>query len=89
MNKTERYLEAARRLAEDEEEYSCVAIGHLVYSYGSTSLDQIPEVKAYCAVFNANSDFDLFADYVINDKDPKNLRVMMTCLMAVCWQDFK
>ena len=89
MTKTEIYLEASRRLAEYEEDYSCIAIGMLNPNWCLIWTKEDPLVKAYCAVFNPDRPYEVFDGYVNDDKDPRNLRVMMTSLMAVCWQDFQ
>ena len=92
MTKKELYLEASRRLAEDEETYSCNSIAHLSPDYrqhANSSIASTPEVEAYCSVFDENNYFYGFVKLVGADEDSKNLRVMMTSLMAVCWQDFQ
>ena len=89
MNKRQLYLEASRQLAQDEERYSCIAIGRLTSSYITTLTEYIDEVKAYCSVFDDNEQFRSFVNLVENSEDPQNLRVIMTSLMAVCWQDFQ
>ena len=89
MTKKEVYLEASRKLAEGEQTYSCVAISRLLPEWWAISTEHTPEVKAYCEVFNTNLPYSDFPRRINGDKNPRNLRVMMTSLMAVCWKDFQ
>ncbi len=89
MTKRQLYLEASRRLAEGEQDYSCNAIGSLTRNYSSQLTRQIQEVKEYCEVFNTGHFYDEFVYKVVSSKNSRNLRVMMTSLMAVCWRDFQ
>ena len=95
MTKTELYLEASRQLAEYEETYSCLAISRLVPKWCLPLTESTPEVKAYCEVFNTDVEgiallaYCDFPDRINGNEDPRNLRVMMTSLMAVCWKDFQ
>ncbi|KKL24126.1 hypothetical protein LCGC14_2418490 [marine sediment metagenome] len=89
MTKTELYLEASRQLAEGEQTYSCLAISRLTPDWILTLTHETPEVKAYCEVFNTDILFRDFTFHVDQDEDPRNLRVMMTSLMAYCWEDFQ
>ena len=89
MTKTELYLEASRQLAEGEQTYSCLAISRLTPDWILTLTHETPEVKAYCDVFNHDLDYAEFCERVASDENPRNLRVMMTSLMAVCWEDFQ
>lgn len=87
MNKTEIYLEAARRVAEKEEWYSCHAVGRAETAprdnYTST-----PAVKAYQKVFAPGLGEVQFLQKITADSGSENFRVLMLCLMAVCWKDF-
>ena len=89
MNKTELYLEASRQLAEGEQDYSCIAINRLNHKWFTILTRHDLEVKAYCDVFNHDLDYAEFCERVASDENPRNLRVMMTSLMAVCWEDFQ
>ena len=94
MNNTEIYLEASRRLAEGEDDYACNAIWRVAKSNGDNSIapQETMEVIQYCSVFN-DGDYWGFSGLVnragTTPAAARNLRVMMTSLMAVCWQDFK
>ena len=89
MTRTEIYLEASRQLAEGEQDYSCIAINRVNHDWYMIFTRLDPVVKAYCGVFNPDHEYDEFPRIVGSDEDPRNLRVMMTSLMAVCWEDFQ
>ena len=80
--RTEIYLEAARRIAEWEDLYSCVAITNAQHKE-PTSWTTNPVVAAYERAFNPKQ--VQREDY---DKQ-RDIRVMMLCQMAWAWKDLK
>ncbi len=99
------YLEAARRIAQDEEGYSCNAVDAafrvgLWYPHEKA----LPEVVRYLNVFwpgrpshSVEQRQNNFLEAIeedssigdLGDPEPYKLRTLMLCLMAVCWRDFK
>ena len=79
--RTEIYLEAARRIAEREDLYSCVAITNAQHR-GPTSWNN-PVVAAYERAFNPKQ---------VQREDygkQRDIRVWMLCQMAWAWKDLK
>ena len=79
--RTEIYLEAARRIAEREDLYSCVAITNAQHR-GPTSWNN-PVVAAYERAFRPEQ-----VQFIV-DQSINNIRVMMLCLMAWAWKDLE
>ena len=80
---TKIYLEAMRRVAEGEDDYSCSAIS---YDY-----EKNPAALLYAKVFSPDGKPGLwqspFALAVNAEPDSQNFRVLMLGLMAACWRD--
>jgi len=89
------YLEAARRIAEQEygnaENWSCCIIGY-VEGKGLNSIES-PLAQRYVEVFFPEGGSYSFAHEVgkIPEKRGQrdNVRVLMLTLMAACWRDFR
>ena len=82
------YLEAARMIAENEEDFSCCAISIIT----TGSVDGFSrEVEFYAKIFSPTGWCNGFLTYIDIESqvDPDNLRVLMLCLMAVAWRDLK
>ena len=88
------YLEAARKIAEGEEKYSCYAImSGTTHGFYSPPWE-IENIKKYCEIFGPGGGYYGFVSEIINatNNDPKkmtNLRVLLLTLMAACWKDFE
>lgn len=87
------YLEAARRVAEDECEYSCHAITY-AFGVGPSCSESDPMVQDYVRVFSPNGEYMGFAGAVqcaceFDTERIVNMRVMMLTLMAVSYKDIK
>lgn len=103
--KTAGYLEAARIIAEGEEGYSCNAVGVAFQVGPRDIDQARIEVVEYLDVFwpgrssqrvsERQEDFlEAIEDESLitsdwNSPASDNLRVLMLCLMAACWRDFK
>jgi hypothetical protein len=90
------YQEAARRIAEDEETFSCRAICAALRSTGLGYVMQcaLPEVQAYFKVFAPKcrvwEDVAVALQRRIEEDwhDQRDLRVLLLCMMAACCDDF-
>ena len=85
------YLEAARMLAEEESNFSCFAIREVE---GGRYFSPHPFTEKYQEVFFPQGDSLDFCDAVelfggVKTPKARNLRVLMTTLMAVSWRDFE
>ena len=88
------YLEAARKIAEGEEKYSCYAIMNGITYEPCLPPWEIESLRKYCEIFGPRGRYHGFVSKIINatNNNPKkmtNLRVLLLTLMAACWKDFK
>ncbi len=94
---TKSYLEAARIIAEKDGIYSCIAVEDVFEEWGTKG----NRTEKYLNVFwpgklgqSPPKRHNLFIEgiergYSMVSPVPVNHRVMMLCLMAACWRDFK
>src|SRR3990167_9286415 len=80
MKPSKVYLEAARRIAEREDSFSCIAIKHVVHD-GNHSYTKVPLARDYKNIFGF-TDEDNFKREIERDNDGRNLRVLLLCLAA-------
>ena len=85
------YLRAARRVDASRYQFSCSAITYTI-RVGDDRVDEDLS-EAYNRVFNPSSNRDPVGGYewanrIEREPKPKELRVLMLCLMAECWKDF-
>jgi len=81
MKPSEVYLEAARRIAEMEENFSCIAIKHVINPGNKDSYMQIPLARDYKKIFGFTDRYS-FQLEIERDNDCRNLRVLLLCLAA-------
>ena len=91
-NKYQVYINAAKQIGEGLERYSCHAVSKA--SGKHTCLDYCKEKESYMRVFTETKDDIAFCREVEeaakNDREKaKDLRILMLCMMAACYKDFR
>jgi len=79
------YLKAARRIAEKEDIYSCLAIMHAILGpYSQYLYEYVPIARDYHKVFgfSNSSTFQIAIEESNDDIKCRNLRVWLLCLAA-------
>ena len=90
-NKYQVYINAAKQIGEGSEKYSCNAISEA--SGKPYCLDYCRKKELYMSIFTESKDDIAFCEEVEKavDRDyekGKDLRILMLCMMAVCYKDF-
>jgi len=76
------YREAARRIAESELTYSCIAIAEQNSHYDGRYSWKLPEVHAYLDLYDAACGDSLQLRIQGEAEPSRNLRVMLLCMAA-------
>lgn len=80
--KSKTFIKAAQSIDRREDIFSCCAIDRVVYGFFSE------ERELYKSIFCPDMDDLRWALEIEEEDNCRQLRVMMLCLMAVCFKDF-